>query len=529
MEKNDRDPKPHTPEKNTPPIGGNLVLYLLALGIGTLLLVNLWSAQTRVEIGYMDLIRLIEQGAARTNPNASISVSQGSEGKQVTFRYSNLSDLKVGPKKITGRVNWEITQPPGKVTEPRKEAFCTYRYGLEDDNNYLFDLLKEKGFEGVRAERAPSGWLPAPLHLAPALMRLGYLTLGERWAVGRAMLRLARAKVGNPETEETIGGWLRRQGQSERSIELFWSVILVGALSDPLDRISLSAARKVFVDGFLAARTAYELEVPKTRLGEIQGRVAARLAERDVAIHLGTPVGQIDGDGRRATGVMLCDGRRREFDFVVVAVPWGRVRSLFPDVMLAAIPALQRAKRILPATITTMHLWFDRPITTLPHAVLVGRLGQWVFNHGPRSVSPDASEPGYYYQVVINALREPAGRRREEVVAEVRGDLEAVWPQAREARLLRWRLVSRPEAVFSCRPGLERFRPAQQTPIENLMLAGDWTATGWPATMEGAVRSGYLAVEAVLRSLGHSKRLLVPDLPRERLARLLFGPSDNTA
>ncbi len=385
------------------------------------------------------------------------------------------------------------------------------------------------GPQGTRYNFAPNGWLPAPLHLAPALMRLGYLTIGERWAVGRAMLRLARAKVGNPEIEETIGGWLRRQDQSERSIERFWSVILVGALSEPLDRISLSAARKVFVDGFLAARTAYELEVPKTRLGEIQGRVAARLAERDVAIHLGTPVEQIDGDGRRATGVVLRDGRRREFDFVVVAVPWGRVRSLFSEAMLSAIPALEGTRHILPATITTLHLWFDRPITTLPHAVLVGRLGQWVFNHGPRSVSPHASQPWHYYQAVLNAAHELFGGRRDEVLAEVRGDLEATWPQARHARLLHWRLVARPAAVFSCRPGLERFRPAQQTPIENLMLAGDWTATGWPATMEGAVRSGYLAVEAVLRSLGNGKRLLVPDLPRGRLARLLLGSSDNTA
>ena len=420
-------------------------------------------------------------------------------------------------------------------------ADCFRRYRTP----HFFDFF---GPRGTRYNFAPNGWLPAPLHLAPALMRLGYLTIGERWALGRAMLRLARAKVGAPKAEETIGGWLRRQGQSERSIQLFWSVILVGALSEPLDRISLSAARKVFVDGFLAARTAYELEVPKTRLGEIQGRVAARLAERDVAIHLGTPVEQIDGDGRRATGVVLRDGRRREFDFVVVAVPWNRVRALFPDVMLAAVPALEGAKHILPATITTLHLWFDRPITTLPHAVLVGRLGQWVFNHGGREkgtgpicrngpegashkldLSPFHSEPGHYYQGVINALHELAGRRREEVVAEVRGDLEATWPQAREARLLHWRLVTRPEAVFSCRPGLERFRPAQQTPIENLMLAGDWTATGWPATMEGAVRSGYLAVEAVLRSLGNSNRLLVPDLPRGRLARLLLGSSDNTA
>jgi squalene-associated FAD-dependent desaturase len=400
-------------------------------------------------------------------------------------------------------------------------ADCWQRYRTP----HFFDFI---GPRPAQYDFAPSSWLPAPLHLAPALMRLGYLSIGERWAIGRAMLRLARAKLGNPGAEETIGGWLRRQGQSERAIKLFWSVILVGALSEPVERISLAAARKVFVDGFLAAPTAYQLEVPKIPLAEVSGRVADWLKKRGVFVHRGTPVRQIDGNVRQATGVVLRDGRRREFDFVVVAVPWHRIRALFSETMLAAMPALKGVAEIPPAPITTVHLWLDRSITHLPHAVLLGRLGQWVFNHGRQDRSSAASEPWHYYQVVINALRGPAGRKPAEVVAEVRGDLEAVWPEAREARLLHWRLVSRPAAVFACRPGLDRLRPAQQTPIGNLMLAGDWTATGWPATMEGAVRSGYLAAHAVLRTLGKEKPLLVPDLPRGRLARLLLGLADNT-
>lgn len=381
------------------------------------------------------------------------------------------------------------------------------------------------GPDGTQYDFAPTGWLPAPLHLAPALMRLGYLSLGERWAIGRAMRRLARADPGNTGTEETIGDWLRRHGQSARAIEHFWSVILVGALSETVDRSSLSAAQKVFVDGFLAARTAYEIEVPKIPLAEILQRVAGRLAERGVALHPGTAVRQIEGDAHRATAVVLADGTRREFDFVVVAVPWGRIRSLFPEAMLSAMPSLARSERIRPAPITAVHLWLDRPITPLPHAVLVGRMPQWVFNRGRQDAPPQGSESWHYYQVVISASHDLAGRSRKDVVAAVRRDLEAIWPEARGAELLHWRLVTRPEAVFSCRPGLDRLRPQQQTPIENLILAGDWTATGWPATMEGAVRSGYLAVGAVLRSLGEDDPLLVPDLPRSRLARLLFGIS----
>ena len=151
----------------------------------------------------------------------------------------------------------------------------------------------------------------------------------------------------------------------------------------------------------------------------------------------------------------------------------------------------------------------------------MGRTSQWLFNHGRQGVF--AGRPGHYYQVVISASHALLGRSREAVLAEVRGDLESIWPDARGAELLHWRAITHRAAVFSMRPGIERLRPPQQTAIPNLMLAGDWTATGWPATMEGAVRSGYLAVEAIAKAAGRNDRILVPDLPRGWLTRLLFG------
>ncbi len=120
--------------------------------------------------------------------------------------------------------------------------------------------------------------------------------------------------------------------------------------------------------------------------------------------------------------------------------------------------------------------------------------------------------------MVISASHAIVNHRREDLVAEVCRELRETWPDAGDARLLHWRVVVQPAAVFSAQPGVELLRPPQQTPIENLFLAGDWTATGWPATMESAVRSGYLAAEGLLRLLGSSHRLLVDDLPRSPFA-----------
>ncbi len=152
--------------------------------------------------------------------------------------------------------------------------------------------------------------------------------------------------------------------------------------------------------------------------------------------------------------------------------------------------------------------------------MLPGRTSQWIFNHG-RRLSEESPAESHYYQIVISASRDLAGRPRDELIDQVRQELASIWPAAHTAKLLQGRVVTEQHAVFSPLPGAEQLRPPQQSSISNLFYAGDWTATGWPATMEGAVRSGYLAAEKVLEYFGRPSKLLVPDLRRPRFARWL--------
>jgi squalene-associated FAD-dependent desaturase len=291
---------------------------------------------------------------------------------------------------------------------------------------------------------------------------------------------------------ETVSAWLRREGQSQRAVERFWSVVLVSALGETVDRASLAAARKVFRDGFCASREASQLVLPRRPLSEIfHDRLGKWLTDHGVRVHLDASVQRIDGDSQRVSELVLSDGTRRAFDAAIVAVPWRSVRALLAENLLSQMPALAEVERIEPAAITAIHLWFDRPITRLPHAVLVGRLSQWLF-------AKPCGAGRHYYQVVVSASHRLPSRTNDQWLADVRGELESVWPEARQAKLLHGRVVTLPSAVFSVTPEVERFRPPQQTPLENLGLAGDWTATGWPATMEGAIRSGRQAVKSLL-------------------------------
>lgn len=390
-----------------------------------------------------------------------------------------------------------------------------YRRAGLGDLIWRYDTLHFFGPDARQYDLKASPWLPAPLHLLPALLRLNYLPLGERLAIIRAMRALARSSPVDDQAGLTIDKWLIAHGQTPRAIELFWAPVIVSALSETLDRAAVPPVRKVFVDSFMASRHAYEMEVPKVALGELYGpKLEQRLQEQGVQIRRECGVRQVYGDSREVAVLELASGDRQTFDAVVLAVPWRRVGELLSQSLSDALPQLRELDKIESAPISAVHLWFDRSITDLPHAVLPGRTSQWIFNHGPVAV-------GHYYQVVISASRNLAGRDRGEIIKEVCGELSSIWPIAREAVLNESRLVSEQHAVFSVQSGVERLRPAQQTAVPNVFLAGDWTATGWPSTMEGAVRSGYLAAAAVLRHFGRPARLLVPDLPRSWLSRLL--------
>ena len=369
------------------------------------------------------------------------------------------------------------------------------------------------GPDGDRAACTPSRLLPAPLHLAPLLLGMRHFTLREKCSLAIGMLRLARYRGGDDPAAPTALAWLESAGQPERVIRLFWQPVLESALGESIDLVSVAAARKVAVDGFLAHRDAADLEVPTAPLGELfGGRFAEWLAARGAVIETGRAVTGIDRDGTgRACGV-FCGDERIPCDLVVVALPWKQAARLVPDLVPAA------DERLAGSPITAVHLWFDRDVIDLPHAVLVGRVSQWVF----RSEETAGGKKGHC-QVVISASRGLLGGDRDRLLETVVAELRDVFPAARDARLVDARVVTDPTAVLSVRPGVEAARPPARTSVDNIFLAGDWTATGWPSTMEGAIRSGRLAAEAVFDRAGSPRRVLAADLPKGPLVRLLIG------
>jgi len=373
-----------------------------------------------------------------------------------------------------------------------------------------------------------------------------WFSLREKLAIALGMRKLARERC---EVDRPFADWLSENGQSAVVQRRFWHVVLVSALSESLDRISLRHARKVFVDGFLRNRTGWEVAVPTVPLDEIYStRVLPALRELDVDVRVGAGVERVLVSDDKAVGVELRGGEQLDADHVVLAVPHWRVLALLPD-SLTETSDLKRIERLEAAPISSVHLWYDRPLTDLPHAALIDRISQWMFHRSRLGTDRHDNETGSagaftrtresrtlasaateetassgisssYLQVVISNSRDVLQRGSDELIAAVDAELRYVWPG--EAKLLRGRLVTEHRAVFSPLPNVDSLRPPQQSPISNLQLAGDWTQTGWPSTMEGAVRSGYLAAQNILRQHGIDDAVLADDLPTSRLTRWLF-------
>ncbi|MCG8585688.1 MAG: hydroxysqualene dehydroxylase HpnE [Pirellulales bacterium] len=370
--------------------------------------------------------------------------------------------------------------------------------------------------DGRQCDVGATGWLPAPLHLAPGLWRLKFLSIGERLSIARSLLAMSRTPALRLPLSTTVADWLAQRRQSDAAIEGFWQPVLVSALADTTDRISYAAARKVFVDGFMANRDGYTVELPTVSLSELYDQhIGDWLAAHGIIVHREVSVRRLEIEQGRCVALTMSDGSRRIFDSYIAAVPWHRLAALFEPTHDATFLPLRQAAALESSPITAVHLWFDCPITELPHAVLPGRTSQWMFRRA-------TSDGLHYYQIVISGSRWLSAEDRQAIVDTVCGELVGIWPAARDAVLLRSRVVTDRNAVFAPMPGCEENRAGVTTDVANLFLAGDWVATGWPATMEGAVRSGYLAAEAVVGSIGRNEEFLVPDLPRQWLARMLI-------
>lgn len=382
------------------------------------------------------------------------------------------------------------------------------RWGGIDDAFRRDRTLWFIGPAGDRSRCTPSRHLPAPLHLAPLLVAMRHFSLAEKLSLAMGMVRLARHRPDARAGAATALEWLHSIGQPERVIRLFWQPVIESALGESIDLVSVAASRKVIVDGFLVHRDAADLVVPTEPLGVLFGeRLTARLEATGVEVRTATAVTGIARDRDRAVAVMA-GADRLPCDAVVIAVPWKPAARLLPDMVAVG------EERLAGSPITAVHLWFDRDVLDVPHAVLVGRVSQWVFRGAPGDG---------HCQVVISASRGLMQTDRRGIVDAVAAELREVFPAARGAALRDARVVTDPTAVLSVRPGVESLRPAARTTVRNLFLAGDWTATGWPSTMEGAVRSGRAAAVSVGDHLGVSVQSLTADLPRGLLARLLIG------
>ena len=335
---------------------------------------------------------------------------------------------------------------------------------------------------GGRISVLKRGRLPAPLHFAGAFLRMKCFSAADKVAIARALLALRRERTRRKDLDRiSMLDWLLQKRQTPRAIDRFWRQVLVSAINEDLDRMAAVHGFQVFWLGFLRSADGYEMGIPRVPLGQLYTADAWQRMP-NVRMHLRSSVERIDKSGFVVNGELLTADR------YICALPFEKL----PAVGLAA-PDLQHSP------ITGVHLWFDREVTTLPHATLLDRTMQWMFN----------KDRGRYLQLVVSASRDLSALSRKEIIDLAVGDLRLFFPRVLDANLVKAHVVKEQRATFSAAPETESLRPGTECSIPHLYMAGDWTRSGWPATMEGAVRSGYIAAEAAAKASGKSIHYLV--------------------
>lgn len=368
------------------------------------------------------------------------------------------------------------------------------RVGVEDRIDWSECYYFRDGL-GRRHDLYGLSGLPAPLHLGPSLLNFGLLTLTEKAALARAMLAMATTDLASV-AELPFGVWLDRHGQPASLVKKVYDPVVISGLNEQTRRVSSAYAIQIFKTALLANRGAYAVGTPGCTLSELYDVLeleGLRTSARVVGL-----VMEEEAENR-VVGVQLATGECVEADHVVLATGFATAMK-----WAEGDPRFARVDGLEYVPILGAHLWFDRPVLREPHAAFIEPPLQWVFRKNAE---------GSAVHAVISAAREFVGRDEGEMLAEFEGQIRAQLPGAEGAKIVRSRIVIEKRATFSPVPGVDGLRPVQAPVMgsaRNLYLAGDYTQTGWPATMEGAVRSGYLAAEAIT-----GRRFLVEDLPVE--------------
>jgi zeta-carotene desaturase len=378
----------------------------------------------------------------------------------------------------------------------------------------------EPGQDGGEARRSDlvAGDLPSPAHSMVSFLGAPMLGVRDKAGIARGLLEFMR---GIPATdEEAFSEWVLRAGQTERAIKHFWEPIIVSTLNDTFERTSTRYAAKVMVESLLKSAEGGRLGVPTEPMSEFYAGVA-RLAERQGAeMRLRASVERIE----RAGGVwraVMSDGSSVEAKAMVLALPFEQAQSLLVTIAEPServLGVMEGFAQFVHAPITTIHLWLDREVTEMEQAALLDTRIQWMFN---KSRIRRSAAGEHYYELVISASHAELKRSREEILSFAIEEFARFFPAMRAAKILRAGVLKEARATFSVTPGLERFRPEADSLGDGIFLAGDWTKTDWPSTMEGGVRSGRIAAERVAGAAGVGASFLKAELPARGAMRLI--------
>jgi squalene-associated FAD-dependent desaturase len=389
------------------------------------------------------------------------------------------------------------------------------RLGVTDAIRW-FDRLTFLEPGGRRSILEPS-FLPAPFHDMPAFLRASAFSFADKLAIGRGISAFV---AGIPsDSEETFAQWLARHEQTTGAINRFWKPVLVSALNEDPDRMSVHYAGKVIRDSLLLSPGAGRMGVPTIPLSDLYNRAISYVESRGGKVDLGSSPESFHWSEESQQWTVQAQGQNFTAGAMVLALAFEAFNRLLPS-LPPATQADELAKDLgcfEHSPITGIHLWFDREITELEHAILLDTTIQWIFNK-----SRLRNEPGNYVELVVSASRSMVEMQRQEIIDLALRELAQFFPVVAQAKLLKATVVKEVRATYSIRPQLDGLRPSTLSPWPRVYLAGDWIATGWPATMEGAVRSGYMAADALSSAAGARACFLQPDLPPTGLMRLLY-------
>jgi len=392
---------------------------------------------------------------------------------------------------------------------------------------------------GGRTSVMKTSPLPAPLHTAPSFLKFSFLRPADKLAISRALIPLTLTD--QRDTGQSFQHWLDQHGQTKRAIDRFWRPILISALSEELDLISISAAAQVVRES-MKSPAARQMGVPTVPLTDLYNKAGDYIRFLGGELHFRQPIGGFTADASRVQlqlrnreenphkegapplSLRSLQGQSGDFDFLILALPFDALEKVLPGSPDSA-PLREELTHFETAPITGIHLWFDRQISDLDHAVLLDRTIQWMFHKSRlqpiRAQATDGAPSGSYIELVVSSSKSLIDKSRSEIVDLALAEVREFFPAAREATLVKSAVIKEINATYSPRPGIDAHRPTPITVWPRVFLAGDWTSTGWPATMEGAVRSGYLAAEALARAAGFKDcHFLSPDLPATGFMRL---------